>query len=100
MKLELDLWLERYNPRIILRDADSRLVLLQWDSATLERELARGDLCLEDLCDTRLNCAERLGLVEQSQPGRSRHLRLVSAPPAPSHPIPSLPSRCSTGCES
>lgn len=100
MKLELDIWLERYNPRIILRDADSRLVLLQWDGATLERELASGDFCLEDLCDTRLNCAERLGLVEQSQPGRSHHLRLVSAPPAPNRPTPSLPSRCSTGCES
>lgn len=77
MKLELDVWLERHDPRIIVRDADSRRVLLQWDSDTVQRELASGDLCLEDLCDTALSCAERLGLVAQAQPGRRRYLRLA-----------------------
>lgn len=77
MKLELDVWLERAEPCIIVRDVDSRQVLLHWDSATLQREFAHGDLCLEDLCDTRLGIAERLGLVAQALTGRPRHLRLV-----------------------
>jgi hypothetical protein len=51
-------------------------------------------LCLEDLCDTRLSCAERLGLVAQASPGRPRHLRLLSAPPAPARPSRLLPVRC------
>lgn len=94
MKLELDIWLERFEPCIILREVDSRQVLLHWDSATIQREMARGDLCLEDLCDTRLSCAERLGLVAQAQPGRPRHLRLVSVPPEPNRPNRLLPARC------
>lgn len=94
MKLELDVWLERYEPRIILRESESRRVLLQWDSQTIQRELVSGDLCLEDLCDTRLSHAERLGLVIQAQPGRARHLRLVSVPPAPAHPGRPLPEHC------
>ena len=92
MKLELDIWLERADPRIVLRDVDSRQVLLQWDSATIKRELAQGNLCLEDLCDTGLSCAERLGLVTQAQPGRPRHLRLVSDRPAPDRRDPPLPA--------
>jgi hypothetical protein len=94
MKLELDIWLERFEPCIILREVDSRQVLLHWDSATIQREMARGDLCLEDLCDTRLSCAERLGLVAQAQPGRPRHLRLVSVPPEPNRPNRLLRARC------
>lgn len=93
MKLELDVWLERFEPRIILRDAETRQILLQWDSQTIERELTHGDLCLEDLCDTRLSYAERLGLVQQAQPGRPRHLRLVSDRPAPARRDPPLPAR-------
>ena len=83
MKLELDVWLERYEPCVILREADTRRILLQWDSSTVRRELAHGDLCIEDLCDTRLSVAERLGLVVQALPGRPRRLRLLSAPPVP-----------------
>jgi len=78
MKLELDVWLERAEPCILLRDVERQVILLHWDSRTIQREFASGDLCLEDLCDTRLSCAERLGLVAQAQPGRPRHLRLVS----------------------
>jgi hypothetical protein len=78
MKLELDVWLERSEPCILLRDVERRVILLHWDSRTIRRELASGDLCLEDLCDIRLSCAERLGLVAQAQPGRPRHLRLVT----------------------
>lgn len=83
MKLELDVWLERYEPRVTLREAETRRILLQWDSSTVRRELAHGDLCIEDLCDTRLSVAERLGMVVQALPGRPRRLRLISAPPAP-----------------
>lgn len=92
MKLELNVWLERFEPCIILRDVDSRQVLLHWDSQTIQKELTQGDLCLEDLCDTRLTYAERLGLVAQAQPGRPRHLRLLSAPHAPTRPGPPLPA--------
>lgn len=94
MKLELDVWLERFEPRIILRDVETRQILLQWDSQTIEHELTHGDLCLEDLCDTRLSYAERLGLVPQAQPGRPRHLRLVNDRPAPARRDPPLPGRC------
>ncbi len=94
IKLELDVWLERFEPCITLRETDTQQVLLHWDSTTIERELATGDLCLEDLCDTRLSCAERLGLVAQASPGRPRHLRLLSAPPAPARPSRLLPVRC------
>lgn len=74
MKMEIDLWLERRDPRIIVRDRDSGCVIMVWDSKTLDQELARGDLCLEDLCDTGLSCAERLGLVAEVRPGRFRRL--------------------------
>lgn len=94
MKLELDVWIERFDPRITLRDSASRRVLLQWDSQTILRELDSGDLCLEDLCDARLSHAERLGLVIQAQPGHARRLRLVSDPPAPDHPDPPRPEHC------
>lgn len=77
MKLELNVWLERADPCITLRDTTSGQVLLHWDGETLRREFACGDLCLEDLCDTGLSCAERLGLVAQAQPGRPRRLRLI-----------------------
>lgn len=79
MKLELNVWLERVDPSITLRDTDTGQVLLRWDGDTLRREFASGDLCLEDLCDTGLSCAERLGLVAQAQPGRPRRLRLVAS---------------------
>ncbi len=75
MKMEINLWLERYDPRITVRDTESGCVLLTWDSRTLQRELARGDLCMENLCDSRLSCAERLGLVVETRPGRLRRLR-------------------------
>lgn len=78
MKLELDVWLERAEPRILLRDVERQVIVIHWDSGTIRRELASGDLCLEDLCDTRLSCAERLGLVALAQPGRPRHLRLLT----------------------
>jgi hypothetical protein len=81
MKLELDVWLERAEPCITLRDAGSGQVLLQWDGEAVRRELASGDLCMEDLCDTGLSCAERLGLVAQAQPGRPRHVRLGASAP-------------------
>lgn len=94
MKLELDVWLERFEPRIILRDTDTGQVLLLWDSQTITREMSNGDLCLEDLCDTRLGYAERLGLVPEARPGRPRHLRLVSDRPAPDRRDPPLPAHC------
>lgn len=72
MNLDIDLWLERRDPRIIIRDRDTGDVVMVWDSITLGRELARGDLCMEDLCDTELSCSERLGLVAEIWPGRSR----------------------------
>lgn len=99
MKLELDVWLERYDPCVILRDTGNGQVLLRWDAATVRQELARGDLCLEDLCNTGLSIAERLGLVVQAQPGRPRHLRLLSAPRVPARPARPLPARCSRTCE-
>ena len=69
MKFELDLWLERSDPRIILRDVASGRVLMYWDSSTLRRSLLHGDTCLEDLLDTQLSCAERLGLVREAGAG-------------------------------
>lgn len=94
MKLELDIWLERYEPCVVLRDRETGQVLLYWDGPTVRREMARGDLCLEDLCDVRLSIAERLGLVVQAQPGRPRRLRLLSAPREPTPPARPLPRRC------
>ena len=76
MKIEIDLWLERYDPRITVRDSDSGCVLMTWDSTRLRQELAHGDVCMEDLCDCRLSCAERLGLVEEKRPGRLARLHV------------------------
>lgn len=69
MQLQLDIWLERYDPCITLRDAYSGRIVLVWEADIVRRRLARGDLCLEDLCDTDLSCAERLGLMPEIQDG-------------------------------
>lgn len=49
MRLIVDAWLERSEPLVTLRDAESGRALARWQGATVGRLLEEGGLALEDL---------------------------------------------------
>lgn len=62
MELILDLWLERKDPVLRIRESHQGRLLLQWDRKELRERFFTGALCPEDLQDINLPLWERLGL--------------------------------------
>ena len=82
MRLTIDAWLERRNPRIRLLDADTGQEIQRLDSDQVHALVDSGELCPDDLADA-ADCIERivllLALIEDRR-GIRRHSDMVFCP--------------------
>ena len=58
MSIQIDARLHLSQPEIILRNSQSGEILMRWYRATIQRWLANGDICYQDLRDPNYNWQE------------------------------------------
>ena len=72
MRLSIDAWLERRDPRLRLIDVDSGREILRLGEAQVRDLMESGDLCPGELSCLSSPCAELVALLEaQSRPAGS-----------------------------
>lgn len=62
MKFILNLWLERKDPCLEVVTAEHGDLVMRWEKEDIEHRLFSGEMCFDDLNNTRLSFIERLGL--------------------------------------
>lgn len=65
MKLSINAWLERRDPRICLIDADSGDEVFRLESEQVRELMDTGDLCLFDFKERSYPCLELLALLKE-----------------------------------
>ena len=70
MRLSIDAWLERTEPRIRLIDAETGLEILHLGPAQVEELMNSGDICLHDMDDSTALCSALFSLLEQQTTDR------------------------------
>lgn len=75
MRLSIDAWLERKDPRIRLIDAETGEVIFRWGPQQVRELIDTGDLCVSDIDQDCLPCREVIELIEELSSGQRVPLR-------------------------